>query len=279
MHNTIISSQTLFENLHHNWIIVDCRYSLFEPKKGKEDYLKSHIPNAIYAHLDDDLSGTIIPGKTGRHPLPSLSEMVQLFSNWGIEAGTQVVAYDDKSGAIAARLWWMLRYLGHDQVAVLDGGWNKWVDMEYPTIELVELPKPKTFIPRKNDDWIADASNVLEVIGNGGEQLIDSRASNRYRGIEEPIDPIAGHISNAESMPFMENINEDGFFKNAEELQSRFSTLKNSDKKTIFYCGSGVTACHNILATQIFGMPMPKLYPGSWSEWITDPNRPIVQKS
>ena len=278
MFSNLIQTNTLSLNLERDWVILDCRFYLNDKEKGKQDYLKSHIPGAIYLHLDEDLSGPIIPGTTGRHPLPSVDAMTELFSSIGVQADTQVVAYDNRGGAIASRAWWMLQYLGHTSVAVLDGGWDKWVAEELLTTDEVPLRPPVPFVAKVNSSLLVDATLVDQIKNDPSISLIDSRARPRYEGKEEPIDPIAGHIPGAINLPFGENLGNNGQFKSDLELKARFEVLNNESNLPIFYCGSGVTACHNILAYQIAGFGDARLYVGSWSDWITDPTREIATK-
>jgi thiosulfate/3-mercaptopyruvate sulfurtransferase len=278
MFRTIISPQELHEKLgRQTWVIIDCRYSLGHPDAGEEAYKKSHIPGASYAHLDRDLSGKVVPGKTGRHPLPSIVKMTQRFSSWGISDGIQVVLYDDRSGAIAARLWWMLRYLGHDRVAVLDGGWRAWEAEDYPVETAIVGAGPRVFKPRVRENWVVDADHVQRRLGAENFLLVDSRMPERYRGEDEPIDPVAGHIPGATNFPHTDLVDSEGMWLTPDELEERFQTLVGNDvaDEMVFYCGSGVTACRNLLAHHHAGFGDAKLYPGSWSDWITDPERPI----
>ncbi len=278
MYNTIIPCEELNQLLQNsNLRIVDCRFSLADTESGRIEYQQSHIPGATYAHLDDDLSGAIIPGKTGRHPLPIVDDFVQTLSDWGIDEHTQVVAYDQGHGGIAARLWWMLQWLGHEQVAVLDGGWKAWTENTYPVSDQIKVPPNRNFRPKTKSETTVSVEFVNKIRQDHNYTLIDSRAAERYSGKKEPIDPIAGHIPGAVSAPFIENIGEDGHFLSKEKLQNRFQDLvdQTPPEKTVFYCGSGVTACHNLLAYKHAGLGEAKLYPGSWSEWIVDKNRPI----
>ncbi len=268
---TLISCLELAEHLgEDDWVLVDCRFSLGLPERGRNDYSASHIPNAVYAHLNDDLSGEIISGKTGRHPLPTIEEMTSRFGAWGIGDGVQVVAYDDAGGSIAARLWWMLQYLGHDAVAVLDGGWPRWVRMDLPTRSGPERNAPRPFTARPRADWVVDAEVIDALRTEPSWRLVDARAAERYRGEVEPIDPVAGHIPGAVSAPFHENLNDDGVFREPDELRRRFKGVIGDAPAdhVISYCGSGVTAAHNVLAMVHAGIGHARLYPGSWSEWI-----------
>jgi thiosulfate/3-mercaptopyruvate sulfurtransferase len=277
-YKTLISTGELANHLNDDtWAIVDCRFSLDQPERGRQEYMQAHIPSAVYAHLNKDLSGPVIPGKTGRHPLPSLEVMAETFSNWGISDNIQVVAYDDSGGSMAARLWWLLRWLGHDNAAVLDGGWNRWRSEDLPIRNGEEYRKPQVFNPRLRSELVVDAAEVLAHLNDPAVRIIDARAAERYRGEIEPIDPVAGHIPGATSVPFTENLGADGRFLPPEQLGIRFQTLLGNvpPEQTIFYCGSGVTAAHNVLALAHAGLGDARLYAGSWSDWITDPDRPI----
>ncbi len=276
-YTTIIPPDELLTHLRDaDWIVIDCRFSLDRTERGREDYLTSHIPGAIYAHLDEDLSGPIVPGRTGRHPLPAVEVLTDTFSRWGITDGVQVVAYDDAGGSIAARLWWLLRWLGHNAVAVLDGGWPAWRRAGYPEEDCPAQKYPRTFIPRPRPELIATVDDVAQA-PVWRTPLLDARAPERYRGEIEPIDPVAGHIPGAVCAAFNENLNADGIFRSPEELRARFMPILGHapPSQAIVYCGSGVTAAHNLLALEHAGLHGARLYPGSWSEWITDPSRPV----
>lgn len=276
----LISANELAANLDNPaWVIVDCRHDLADPESGALAYAQSHIPGARFAHLDRDLSGPVIPGITGRHPLPEIPQVVNLFSGWGITQNTQVIAYDDKAGGIAARLWWMLRWLGHDAVAVLDGGWQTWTSAGFPVTAVLPPVNPARFTPQPRPDWIADADKVDQIRQNPGYNVLDARAPERFSGEVEPIDPVAGHIPGAVNAPFSQNL-ENGRFKDPEILKSQFKSLTGDKpaEKIVFYCGSGVTACHGILAYAYAGLGDARLYPGSWSEWIADGSRPVVKE-
>lgn len=278
MYTTLISNTALARHLDSSdWVIIDCRFDLADTDQGRRDYLKSHIPGAFYAHLDQDLSGPIIPGKTGRHPLPTVESATQLFSKWGIESSTQVVVYDDKAGAIAARLWWMLHWLGHKRAAVLDGGWPKWQTGGYPVDNQLPVPKSASFVPKPQNHLLVDADFVDQIRLDKGFVLVDSRLDFRYKGQEEPLDPIAGHIPGAINAPFRDNM-EKGQLKSSETLKIRFDQILEGKpaEQAIFYCGSGVTACYNLLALKHAGLGDAKLYAGSWSEWITEEDRPVA---
>ena len=277
-YSTLISVDELHGNLNRDdWVVMDCRFSLGNTTQRRQDYLSAHIPGARYAHLDDDLSGPIIPGQTGRHPLPALSEFIETLQNWGIDESTQVVAYDDMGGPFAARLWWMLRWLGHDNVAVLDGGFPAWTQKGYITTQALPSISPTSYTPSPLPGRTFTAKDIRKHLNDPNVTLVDARAADRHAGIHEPIDPVAGHIPGALSFPFKENLTEDGHFKSTEELNDRFSDLHavHQNQNIVCYCGSGVTAAHNILAMVHAGLPFPQMYPGSWSEWITDPEHPI----
>ena len=279
MHQTLINAEVLQESLGKADIrIIDCRFSLADKESGRRDYEVSHIPGAIYAHLDDDLSGEIIPGTTGRHPMPSVADFAELCSTWGINEDTQVVAYDQGHGGIAARLWFMLQWLGHEKVAVLNGGWAHWEKMGLPVDSEIAVPERSEFQPASPKNSLVEAGDLLHLQQEDNWLLVDSRAAERYRGEKEPIDPVAGHIPGAVSAPFAGNLNSDGLFHDRAALEQRFDTLLGEQElsQTAFYCGSGVTACHNLLALHHIGRTEAKLYAGSWSDWITDTSRPIA---
>lgn len=277
-YRTLVTAEELEENLGEaHWRVVDCRFSLSETERGRQAYLSEHVAGAVYAHLDEDLSGEIIAGRTGRHPLPPVSEFVETLSAWGISRETQVVAYDDASGAIAARLWWMLNWLGHEAVAVLDGGWKRWKEEGRAVAAGVEGYAYESFKADLRPELGVDSGVVDQVREDPDFLLIDARARERYEGEVEPIDVKAGHIPGAICYPFAENLGDDGRFLSPERLKARFQDLLDGvpPERAIFYCGSGVTAAHNLLALKHAGMGNAKLYSGSWSEWITDPERPI----
>ncbi len=278
-YETLISPADLLPHLDDpDWVIVDCRFWLDDTEKGRRDYQHSHIPGAIYAHVDEDLSGPVVPGVTGRHPLPSVDLFAEKLGSWGISSGVQVVAYDDRGGAMAARLWWLLKWLGHEAVAVLDGGWPRWQHESHPTTAELPSPEPREFKPEVHHELVVSAGDILTHFGDPAYKLIDSRAPERFSGEDEPIDPVAGHIPGATNYHFERNLDVDGNFALKEFLKGRFHVMLESTpaERILFYCGSGVTAAHNILAVAHAGLGMPRLYAGSWSHWITDPERPIT---
>lgn len=277
-YQTLITPDELRPHLDDpDWAVFDCRFSLQDPEAGRRAYREAHIPTALYAHLDEDLSGPIRPGTTGRHPLPEPESFAVQLSAWGVDDQVQVVVYDDRGGAVAARLWWMLRWLGHHQAAVLEGGWSRWQREGHPVSAEQSSREPRTFQPEIDDSLKVDARFVERHLDGPGMLLVDARDAVRYRGEEEPIDPVAGHIPGAVSLPYRENLDQEGNFLPREELEERFQGLmeRYSPEEMVFYCGSGVTSIHNILAMVHARLPEPKLYPGSWSEWITDPARPL----
>jgi thiosulfate/3-mercaptopyruvate sulfurtransferase len=278
IYTTLISTADLAQHLTDpDWAIFDCRFSLADSERGRRDYAQAHVPGAIYAHLNDDLSGPIIPGVTGRHPLPSIDSLVSTFSQWGIDHRVQVVAYDDGGGGMAARLWWLLRWLGHDAVAVLDGDWRKWQREDRPISRTPESRPARSFVPHPRSDLLISTDDIARRLHSTDFKLFDSRTADRYHGENETIDPIAGHIPGAISAPYPDNLNPDGSFRSDAELRTRFTSLLDGTpaEQTAFYCGSGVTAAQNILVAKHVGLGDAKLYAGSWSEWITNPQRPI----
>ncbi len=278
---TLISVHDLLSHLlDPQWAIVDCRFYLNDPSYGFNQYLEKHISGAVYAHLDEDLCSPVIPGTTGRHPLPEVSQIVQRLSDWGIDQATQVVTYDDAGGSMAAaRLWWLLKWLGHENVAVLDGGWQAWVHAGYPTQSGEEKREPRTFRPQPKPELFVTTEFVEQILDHPNYLILDSRTRERYLGEKEPIDPIAGHIPGAICVPYTENIHHDGCFLSKNDLRLRFKSIVGEipSDRVVFYCGSGVTAAQNILAMVHAGLGFAKLYAGSWSEWITNPERPIAK--
>ena len=278
-HTTLISTAELAVQLEDlEWVVLDCRFSLADPERGRRDYLQAHIHGALYAHLDEDLSGTVIPGRTGRHPLPPVEKAVEKFSQWGIGPGVQVVAYDDAGGALAAvRAWWMLRWLGHPAAAVLDGGWQKWLAEGRPLRGGQEARPPRPFTPVPRPELVASTAEVDARRLDPAYRVLDARANERYHGRNETIDPVAGHIPGAASAPYFDNLTPDGVFRPVAELRAHYAAILDGRpaERAIFYCGSGVTSIHNILAMQHAGLGVARLYARSWSEWITDARRGV----
>lgn len=273
MYTTLIDSQTLNYYLgHRQWVIVDCRFDLADTAAGERAYEQSHIPGAVYAHLDDDLSGPPVTD-SGRHPLPTPAAMTALFGRLGIDGNKQVVVYDDANGAYAARLWWMLRYMGHGAVAVFDGGWQAWQEAGLPTRGGEETNPPALFTGAPQMAWLVRIEDVQQQV-----LLVDSRAPARYRGEVEPLDPKAGHISGAVNYPYEVNWGEDNRYLPPERIRQQLQELLGDvpPEQATFYCGSGVSACANLLAMAHAGLGDGRLYVGSWSEWSRDPDREIA---
>jgi thiosulfate/3-mercaptopyruvate sulfurtransferase len=258
--------------------IVDCRFSLLEPEKGREDYREGHIPGAVYAHLDEDLAAA--PTATsGRHPLPDPDAFIETLRRLGISNDSRVVAYDDGSGGVATRLWWMLRWLGHDQAAVLDGGFAAWLALGMPVSRQEPALQRGDFTGRP-DNRMAITTAELQTRQTGSERyvLVDARDARRFRGESEPIDPVAGHIPGAVNLPFNASLDESGSWKSATELRELWADAvpDAGAGEWAVMCGSGVTACHLVLSALRAGLSEPRLYAGSWSEWIRDEDRPVT---
>lgn len=272
---TIVSTAVLAEHLDDPaWIVFDCRFDLQKPDWGLQDYLMGHIPGAIYADLDRDLSGPRTPA-AGRHPLPSPDRWMDLLSSWGMTPDKQVIVYDTAGGAYAARMWWMLRWVGHDRVAVLDGGYPKWVREGRPVSAGRETRVPAQFSGNVRPAMLADADEVDRLREDPRYRLIDARSGVRFRGEQEPIDPVAGHIPGAVNRFHGDNLAPEGTFLPTGVLRSQFETLLDgaAAERAVVYCGSGVTSCHHLIAMELAGLPGARLYAGSWSEWIRDPSR------
>lgn len=274
MFRTLVSTAQLADHLHE-WAVVDCRFELANEAAGQTAYLASHIPGAVYAHLTTDLSGPLT-GSNGRHPLPTVDAMASTFSRLGIGRDTQVVAYDGSDGMFASRLWWMLRYLGHDAVAVLNGGFTKWVSEGRAVRGGEESRRMSRFEPQVRHEWLVTLDDLLAGRGQS-VQLVDARAPERFEGRIEPIDRVAGHIPGARNRCYKDNVESDGTMKLPEQLRAEFVAVLEGHRPAdaIMYCGSGVTACHNLLAMEHAGLGGTPLYVGSWSEWSADPARPI----
>ncbi len=276
---TLITPSDLSAHLSDpDWTVVDCRFSLADPPGGRRAYEQNHIPGAVYAHLDEDLSGTVVSGETGRHPLPPVQRFSETLSGWGIDDAVQVVAYDDMGGAVAAaRLWWMLRWLGHGRVAVLDGGWSRWEREGLSVRGGTESRPARRFTPHVRSQLLAETRDVATMRADASWRLIDARGADRFRGENETIDPVAGHIPGAISLAHTEDLGSDGSFVPVGELRARFAAQLGDvpAENVVCYCGSGVTAAQHALAMAHCGLGDARLYVGSWSEWITDPERPV----
>jgi thiosulfate/3-mercaptopyruvate sulfurtransferase len=266
-----------------DWAIIDCRFDLARPEWGAQAFAASHIPHALYADLDRDLAAPRTP-RSGRHPLPQVEALTATFSRFGIDQRVQVVAYDQGSGAFAARLWWLLRWLGHPRVAVLNGGLAAWQRAALPLSTASEPRTSRPFVAKPDPDRLVTASEVAALVSSGalrgGEPLlVDARSADRFAGENETIDPVAGHIPGARNHPFAGNLDADGRFLDPGQLRRAWEdTLCGTPpRQLIAMCGSGVTACHNLLALEVAGLSGARLYSGSWSEWITDPAHPVAR--
>jgi len=260
-------------------VLVDCRHNLGDPRAGEEAYLAGHLPGAVFAHLDRDLADLAKTGR-GRHPLPDAPVFCARLGRWGITPNIQVVAYDAAEGVYAARLWWMLRLLGHERVAVLDGGYAAWLASGRPIEHSIPRPKPVVYNARYDVKQIATIAVIAaRMAGAAAAPLIDARAPERYRGDIEPIDPVAGHVPGAVNRHYALNLDVNGRFKHAGMLQTEFRALLGgaAPGEVIHMCGSGVTACHNLLAMEHAGLRGSRVYVGSWSEWSADPSRPVAR--
>jgi thiosulfate/3-mercaptopyruvate sulfurtransferase len=256
-------------------VLLDCGFDLADPGAGERAYLAGHLPGAVYAHLDRDLSG-IKTGRNGRHPLPDRGRFAATAGRWGIAPGVQVVAYDAQSGPYAARAWWLLRWLGHDAVAVLDGGPAAWCAAggaldRGAVAAAATAPYPAGAAAMRT----IDSDALLTALGR--VRVLDARTGERFRGEVEPLDPVAGHIPGASLRFFKDNLLPDGRFKPAAQLRAEFDALATPAAEVVHQCGSGVTACHNLLAMTHAGLAGSRLYPGSWSEWCSDPSRPVAR--
>lgn len=274
----LVSTEWLADHFNDPRVrIVDVRwYLLATDGIGRQEYLKGHIPGAVFMDIETDLASPRGQGP-GRHPLPRPEALAQAASRAGIGPDTYVIAYDDKGGSIAARLWWLLKYLGHDQVSLLDGGIAAWIAEGRPLEKAVPVVKPATFVPHPQPDMVVDADTVNVFREDPHVLLLDVRASERYEGKTEPIDPRAGHVPGARSAPYSGNVQPDQRFKNPSELRERFQDL-GADKaeRIVCYCGSGVNACQTIFALELAGFARPILYEGSWSDWSSQSDRPMV---
>ena len=280
IYTTLIKVEELKRELSDSrLVIVDCRFSLEDTELGREQYLQGHIPGAVYAHLDEDLCSPVIPGETGRHPMPSPESLSTKLGKWGIDSSSRIVVYDAAGGAMAAsRLWWLVSWLGHYAVAVLDGGWQAWLDSGGELRSGQETRSSSSFLPIIKRSRLIETAEILSRLKDPQLLLVDSRAEERYLGEIEPIDPVAGHIPGAVVSPHELVLDANGFFLPKDQLHAYFKQLLGgkSIKETVVYCGSGVTAVQNILAMSHAGLGNARLYAGSWSEWITDPNNPVA---
>lgn len=273
---TIVSCEVLAGHLNDpDWRVFDCRHQLSDVAYGEKVYTEGHVPGAFFMHLDRDLSSPM-NGLNGRHPLPDPQLLASKLGATGVSRETQVVVYDDAGGMVAGRLWWLLRWLGHDRVALLDGGINQWVKEGQP-LSVEPAKSSRSVFGMAQRDWIASTDEVLANIDTNAFCVVDARAPDRFRGENETLDPVGGHIPGARNRFFRNNLDADGLFRPAAELRSEFLSLFAGvdPENTVMQCGSGVSACHNLLAMEIAGLHGARLYAGSWSEWCSDPDRPV----
>jgi len=283
-HTTLISATELAHHaLERDWVVIDCRHDLALPDAGRLAFEAGHIPGAQFAHLDRDLSGSKTDAQgvfRGRHPLPERATLIETLRRWGINSKSQVVAYDAQGGMFAARLWWLLRWVGHDAVAVLDGGVQAWsASGMWLSAELRGKPYGDIVPQVQQAPLVAtiDAAAILANLEKPALTVVDARAPDRFRGENETIDPVGGHIPGAKNRFFKNNLQEDGSFKPAPQLREEWRAVIDSPQAAVMQCGSGVTACHNLLALEVAGLPGAALYPGSWSEWCSDAARPVAR--
>jgi thiosulfate/3-mercaptopyruvate sulfurtransferase len=282
MYTTLIEPRELAgHTAEADWAILDCRSELARPEWGASAYAQGHIPNALYAHLDRDLSGPVTV-TSGRHPLPAVEAFAATLGRWGIDASVQVVAYDQSNGAYASRLWWLLRWLGHVGVAVLNGGFAAWQQAGLPVSQQAGVRQPRRFSAFPAHTGLVSTAELERLqagaqLANGARTLVDARSAERFAGQNETVDPVAGHVPRARNHPFVHNVDAQGCFLPAATLRAKWlETLQGKAPETaIAMCGSGVTACHNLLALEIAGLHGAQLYAGSWSEWIRNPQRPV----
>ncbi len=280
MYTTLISAAELAPHLTDpRWVILDSRHDLMNLDAGAQAYAEGHIQNAQFAAIERDLSGLKIgpDGRFhGRHPLPDRAALIAALRRWGVNHDSQVVAYDAHGGMFAARVWWLLRWIGHPAVAVLDGGLAAWAAQGLPLVTPAAAPAQGDIAERPSLTKMVTVEQVVANLGRRASVVIDARAPDRFRGENETIDPVGGHIPGASNRFFKDNLQADGHFKSAEQLKREWSVLLTSADRAIMQCGSGVTACHNLLALELAGLPGAALYPGSWSEWCADPARPVA---
>ena len=277
-YSTLVSCEVLAAHLADpGWRIFDCRHQLSDTTFGEQAYAKGHLPGAIFMHLDRDLSSPMT-GRNGRHPLPDPQRLANKLGAAGVSSATQVVVYDDAGGMVAARLWWLLRWLGHDRVALLDGGIGQWIEEGRPLSADAPKSAPAVFAIQPRD-WVVSADAVFANIDDAKLCVVDARAPDRFRGENETLDPVGGHIPGARNRFFRDNLDANGSFRPAADLRREFLALLagSTPEQAVMQCGSGVSACHNILAMEIAGLPGARLYAGSWSEWCSDPARPVTR--
>jgi thiosulfate/3-mercaptopyruvate sulfurtransferase len=275
--STLVSAAQLAQHLDDpEWIIFDCRFTLSDPDSGHRAYQAAHIPGARYAHLNDDLSSEVTAA-SGRHPLPDPTLLARKLGQWGVDNSKQVVVYDDSFGSMASRMWWVLRWLGHESVALLDGGVQRWIRDGHPMTAKTPEITPAEFKAQPDSNMWVDANCIEEALLSDKCLLIDARSEERFSGEREMLDKVAGHIPGSVNYPFEDNLDMGGTYMSADELREAYLDLLSGvePQRVVHLCGSGVTACHSVLAMEHAGLKGARLYPGSWSEWITDPGRPV----
>ena len=276
----LISATALHARLQEpNLVLLDCRFALEDPGYGARSHAEGHLPGAHFADLERDLSAPVVKGVTGRHPLPDPQNLVDKLRSWGIDNDSTVVLYDDGPGAFAARAWWLLLWLGkRDGLYLLDGGLKAWRETGQELTTAAPSNAPGDFSAQPDNSLLLTADQLAQRLGNPDLTLLDARALPRFRGEVEPLDPVAGHIPGAQCAVFTDNLGNDGRFLAPTALRERFDKLRGERplENLVAYCGSGVTACHNLFALSLAGYPLAPLYAGSWSEWITDPARPVA---
>ncbi len=276
----LITAAQLQQRLHRpDLLILDCRFALDDPAYGQRSYVEGHIPGAQFADLERDLSGPVHKGVTGRHPLPNADQLQQRLRDWGLNDDSEVVLYDDGPGAFAARAWWLLAWLGKcEGVYLLDGGLKAWREAGGELSQELTTSAPGDFAGKPDAGLLIDADQLLQGLHDPRLTLLDARALPRFKGEVEPLDPVAGHIPGAQCAVFTDNLDSDGYFLGSTKLRQRFAAQLGERPASglVAYCGSGVTACHNLFALCLAGYPLAALYAGSWSEWITDPARPVA---
>lgn len=278
MQSILVAPEELAQHLDDpDWVVFDTRHDLAHPETGREAYAEGHIPGAYFLHIDEDLSAPKT-GTNGRHPLPDLQAFAERVNRCGVHPGTRVVAYDDAGGGYAVRLWWMLRWLGHERTALLDGGWPLWLREKRPVTKEVPPPRAGSFVPRPHLGATVDVHYVARFAKDPSVKVVDARAAARYGGVQETIDPVAGHVPGAINRFWQRNLDPSGRFKDPAELREEWLDLLEGAEvsRTVHMCGSGVTACHNLFALELAGLGEGRLYAGSWSEWCSDRARPVA---
>jgi len=280
MFTTLIDANTLSQHLNDpKWVILDCRHDLMNPDFGRNAFAEGHIQNAQFANIDTDLSGPKVGADgvfRGRHPLPDRATLIETLRAWGINEDSQVIAYDAHGGMFAARLWWLLRWVGHGAVAVLDGGLAAWNAAGLPLVTPASTRARGNLTGKPSLVRTVSVGELVENLDSKRLQVIDARANDRFRGENETIDPVGGHIPGARNRFFKDNLQADGRMKEAAALRQELSAIVGAPEKAVMQCGSGVTACHNLLALEVAGLSGAALYPGSWSEWCADTSRPVA---